>query len=337
MGIDTVEKNLRENPKTWLLTGVAGFIGSNILERLLNLGQKVIGLDNFATGFQKNLTEVEKIVGPEKWKLFQFQEGSIEDYELCSRLMANADIILHQAALGSVPRSINDPITSNKINTDGTLNIFEAARRNGCKRVVYASSSSVYGDHPDLPKFEEKTGNPLSPYAVTKKTNELYAAVFSSQFNMTMVGLRYFNVFGPRQSPEGPYAAVIPLWFKALLKDEDVKIFGDGKTSRDFTFVQNIVDLNILAGVQDLKQGHYVFNGACGANISLNELFGEIKKLAVGDAADKKPIYKDFRAGDIRHSHADIKKAKEILGYKVKFEFAPGLELATSWYKEHLL
>ncbi len=333
-------KDLESNPKTWLVTGAAGFIGSNLCEYLLNLNQKVVGLDNFSTGFKHNISDIEKCVG-DKAKNFKFIEGDFTNYEVAKNAAQNADIILHQGALGSVPRSIENPINSNSSNTDGTLNIFWAAKECGVKRVVYASSSSVYGDNEDLPKVEELVGNPLSPYAVTKKTNELYARVFSEQYDMDLIGLRYFNVFGKRQNPKGAYAAVIPRWTMAMVKGDKVQIFGDGKTSRDFTYIQNVLEVNILAGTcqKEIPKG-LILNAALNSATSLTELFELLRSRLEKDFTHLKGFgveYTDFRAGDIRHSNADISKAKELLGYNPKYNIEQGLDLALSWYIKNLL
>lgn len=325
-----VSKLLSDNQYTWLVTGVAGFIGSNILQELLLQGQKVVGLDNFATGHRENLEEVRQKVGDQTWQNFQFHEGDIRSLEQCSNAASGVDYILHQAALGSVPRSIDDPITSNAVNVDGFLNMLVAARDAGVKRFVYAASSSTYGDSASLPKVEEVIGRPLSPYAVTKYVNELYADVFAKAYGIESVGLRYFNVFGPRQDPNGAYAAVIPLWFKAMLSGEAPQINGDGETSRDFCFVENTVQANLLAALSpDIEEKASVFNIAFGERNTLNALFGLIRRLT---NANVEPVYKDFRAGDVRHSHADISKARQQLGYRPEYSLQAGLEKAAPWY-----
>lgn len=320
------------NSNTWLVTGCAGFIGSNILEFLLTHNQKVIGLDNFSTGFQRNLDDVKASVG-DGWTNFTFIEGDIRDFATCLTATMGIDIVVHQAALGSVPRSINDPITSHNVNVTGFLNVLKASVDNKVKRIVYASSSSVYGDHPDLPKQENVIGNQLSPYAVTKYSNELYAAVFAKTYGIETIGLRYFNVFGKRQDPDGAYAAVIPLWFKAVINNEAPYINGDGETSRDFCYIDNVVQMNIRAGITENKEAvNKVYNVACGKQTSLNELFGYIRNLVNADST-LSPIYRDFRGGDVRHSLADISLASSLLGYDPQYQILDGLNLASSWYK----
>jgi UDP-N-acetylglucosamine 4-epimerase len=327
---------LLKEPRVWLITGVAGFIGSNLLEALLTLNQKVVGLDNFLTGYQRNLDEVQSLVLPIQWKNFSFIQGDIRDLSVCHKACEGVDYVLHQAALGSVPRSMVDPITTNEHNLTGFLNMLVAARDARVKRFVYASSSSVYGDEPDLPKREEKIGRPLSPYAVTKQVNETYAEVFAKAYGLPTLGLRYFNVFGQRQAPDGPYAAVIPKWFSALTECKDVFIYGDGETSRDFCFVDNVVQANLLAAcnLNDNAQNQ-VFNIACGDRITLNELFELIRSnVAIVNprAQEAKPVYHDFRPGDIRHSLADIGKARKLLGYEPQYSVRNGLDKARKWY-----
>lgn len=319
----------------WLVTGCAGFIGSNLLEFLLRNDQLVVGLDNFATGFQHNLDEVAQQVGADKWQNFTFYEGDIRDLDTCKRATEHIDIVLHQAALGSVPRSINDPITSHDVNVTGFINMLKASVENKVKRLVYASSSSVYGDHPDLPKVEDKIGNQLSPYAVTKYADELYAGVFARTYGIEVIGLRYFNVFGQRQDPNGAYAAVIPLWFKALARNESPIINGDGKTSRDFCYIDNVVQMNVLCGLTNNTDAiNQVYNVAFGAQTTLNQLFQSIKNI-LGSDAKLIPTYRDFRAGDVRHSLADISKAQKLVGYLPKYSVEDGLKLAASWYRSY--
>ncbi len=319
--------------KKWLVTGCAGFIGSNILEFLLNNDQEVVGLDNFATGFQHNLDEVRNLVGEVKWQKFKFVEGDIRNYSACLNATAGVGIVIHQAALGSVPRSINDPITSHDVNVSGFVNILKACVDNKVKRFVYASSSSVYGDHPDLPKVEHKIGSQLSPYAVTKYANELYALVFAKTYGIETIGLRYFNVFGQRQDPNGAYAAVIPLWFKALLNNDAPFINGDGETSRDFCYIKNVVQMNIKAAITNNPNAlNKVYNVACGEQTTLNQLFTMIKDL-IDPASLVQPVYRDFRGGDIRHSLADISMAKTLVNYDPQYTIQQGLEEAASWYK----
>lgn len=331
-----VQTQLQASPRTWLITGVAGFIGSNLLETLLKLDQKVIGLDNFSTGFQHNLEEVRSLVSPRQWQQFRFVKGDIRNLEDCTNACTGVDYVLHEAALGSVPRSIVDPITTNENNISGFLNMLVAARDAKVQRFVYAASSSTYGDHPDLPKVEDTIGRPLSPYAVTKVVNELYMDVFARSYNFKAIGLRYFNIFGQRQDPNGAYAAVIPKWFAGLINDEPVYINGDGETSRDFCFIENCVQANLLAAtVTDEAATNQIYNVAFGERTTLNELYQLIKQrvIAVQPAAgDARPEYRDFRAGDVRHSLADIAKAKELLGYQPQFSVKDGLDRAAEWY-----
>jgi UDP-N-acetylglucosamine 4-epimerase len=334
-----IQSELKASPRTWLITGVAGFIGSNLLETLLKLDQHVVGLDNFATGFQHNLDEVQSLVSVEQWQRFNFIEGDIRSLETCKTACNGVDYVLHQAALGSVPRSIEDPITTNENNISGFLNMLVAARDAEVKRFVYAASSSTYGDHPDLPKVEDTIGNPLSPYAVTKLVNELYTAVFARTYNFKTIGLRYFNIFGQRQDPNGAYAAVIPKWFAALINNETVFINGDGETSRDFCFIDNCVQANIMAAIaEDEAATDQVYNVAFGERTSLNELYEHIKERVVpanAKAAEAKPTYRDFRAGDVRHSLADISKAQTLIGYEPQFSVGNGLDKAAEWYLNH--
>ncbi len=330
------QRQLIENPRTWLITGVAGFIGSNLLETLLGLDQQVVGLDNFSTGHRHNLDEVQGLVSEEQWRRFTLIEGDIRDMDTCRRACADADYVLHQAALGSVPRSIEDPVTTNANNISGFLNMLVAARDAGVRRFVYAASSSTYGDHPDLPKQEDRIGNPLSPYAVTKLVNELYAGVFARTYGFRTIGLRYFNIFGQRQDPDGAYAAVIPKWFAGLLKDEPVYINGDGETSRDFCFIDNCVQANIMAATADRDQAaDQVYNVAYGQRTTLNELFVLIRDRVAPKhprAAAAQAVHRDFRAGDVRHSLADIGKARDLLGYDPRFSVRDGLDKAAAWY-----
>jgi UDP-N-acetylglucosamine 4-epimerase len=325
-----LQTRLEAEPHTWLITGVAGFIGSNLLETLLKLNQRVVGLDNFATGHQRNLDEVQALVTPEQWINFSFINGDICNLADCQKAVTGVDYVLHQAALGSVPRSVADPITTNATNISGFLNMLFSARDAKVKRFVYAASSSTYGDHPSLPKVEDTIGKPLSPYAVTKYVNELYADVFGKTYGMQSIGLRYFNVFGPRQDPNGAYAAVIPKWISSMLKSEPIYINGDGETSRDFCFVNNAVQANLLAAtVQTPEAVNQVYNVAVGDRTTLNELFVLIRdNLAVhGITADIKPVYRDFRAGDVRHSLADIGRAANFLGYSPTHRLTQGLSL----------
>lgn len=333
---DQLQTRLQTEPSTWLVTGVAGFIGSNLLEALLKLNQRVVGLDNFATGHQHNLIEVQTLVSPEQWAHFDFIQGDIRNLADCQEAATGVDYVLHQAALGSVPRSIADPITTNATNISGFLNMLVAARDAKVKRFVYAASSSTYGDHPALPKVEDTIGKPLSPYAVTKYVNELYADVFAKTYGLQSMGLRYFNVFGPRQDPNGAYAAVIPKWISSMIKGEPVSINGDGETSRDFCFIANVVQANLLAATTLNPEAiNQVYNVAVGDRTTLNELYAQLKANLLPhytDLADAKPVYRDFRAGDVRHSLADISKAASRLGYAPTQRIGQGLELAMPWY-----
>ena len=331
----TVCEQLQQAPKTWLITGVAGFIGSNLLETLLKLNQNVVGLDNFATGHQHNLDEVQSLVKPEQWVNFKFYEGDIRNFEDCQTACAGVDYVLHQAALGSVPRSIADPITTNAANITGFLNMLTAARDAEVKSFTYAASSSTYGDHPALPKVEENIGKPLSPYAVTKYVNELYAEVFARTYGFKTIGLRYFNVFGKRQDPNGAYAAVIPKWTAAMIAGDDVFINGDGETSRDFCFIENTVQANILAATtQNDEAKNQVYNVAVGDRTMLNDLFNAIKAALNenGVTYTTEPVYRDFRAGDVRHSQASISKIQSLLGYEPTKKINQGIDQAMPWY-----
>ena len=323
---------------TWLITGVAGFIGSNLLETLLLAGQNVRGLDNFSTGYQENLDEVRQSVGEENWARFTFLQGDIRDTEDCARATDGVDHILHQAALGSVPRSLADPLTTNQVNINGFLNMLDAARRANVKSFVYAASSSTYGDEPNLPKKEDRIGNPLSPYAVTKYVNELYASVYARSYGFKAIGLRYFNVFGPRQDPDGAYAAVIPKWAAAMIANDEVKINGDGETSRDFCFVANAIQANLRATLAPDSSHDEIYNVAVGDRTTLNELFGALKE-SLGELQihyAKEPVYTDFRAGDVRHSQADISKAREKIGYEPTHGIRAGIDTAMPWYVHNL-
>ena len=383
-----LKTRLATEPHTWLITGVAGFIGSNLLETLLKLNQRVVGLDNFATGHQRNLDEVKTLVTDEQWENFCFIKGDIRNLDDCQQAMTftptpslrggpddaatqkgdthhsllptdhspsfEVDYVLHQAALGSVPRSVEDPITTNSVNISGFLNMLVAARDAKVKRFVYAASSSTYGDHPGLPKVEDKIGKPLSPYAVTKYVNELYADVFARTYGFNTIGLRYFNVFGPRQDPNGAYAAVIPKWIASMIKDEPIFINGDGETSRDFCFIENVRQINLLAATVDSPppqagEGlgervekdptNQVYNVAVGDRTTLNQLYEQLRlNLLPGypHLQDAKPVYRDFRAGDVRHSLADISKAARLLGYQPTHRIGEGLKVAMEWYVQHL-
>jgi UDP-N-acetylglucosamine 4-epimerase len=346
-----LQTRLNSEPHTWLVTGVAGFIGSNLLETLLKLNQRVVGLDNFSTGYRRNLDEVQTLVTPEQWVNFNLIEGDICRLADCQRASQGVEYVLHQAALGSVPRSLHDPITTNATNISGFLNMLVAAREAKAKSFTYAASSSTYGDHPALPKVEDVIGKPLSPYAVTKYVNELYAEVFARCYGFSSIGLRYFNVFGQRQDPHGAYAAVIPKWISSMIKGEPIYINGDGETSRDFCFVANAVQANLLAATIPVKVDtpgvianetphsmsptNQVYNVAVGDRTTLNELYVQLKTNLLPlypQLADAKPNYCDFRAGDVRHSLADIGKAKFLLGYTPTQRIGQGLALAMPWY-----
>ena len=357
---EQTKTKLQQAPKTWLITGVAGFIGSNLLETLLLLDQRVVGLDNFATGLQRNLDEVQTLVTPQQWANFEFIKGDIRLLSNCQKACHRVDYVLHQAALGSVPRSLTDPIATNETNITGFLNMLVAAREAKVKSFTYAASSSTYGDHPALPKVEENIGNPLSPYAVTKYVNELYASVFARSYGFYTIGLRYFNVFGPRQCPDGAYAAVIPKWSASLLNGEPVYINGDGETSRDFCYVLNAVQANILAAtaadpaviarkaqqfIPSESPLNKVYNVAVGERTTLNELFYLLRDNLAQNTTDNdvrqsiaasEPVYREFRAGDVRHSQAEIKKAIKFLGYVATYQLANGLKEAMPWYTSQM-
>jgi UDP-N-acetylglucosamine 4-epimerase len=337
---ENLKQQMLAEPKVWLVTGEAGFIGSNLLEALLRLNQRVIGLDSYATGSRHNLEQVRELVGPGQWKNFRQMDGDIRDLDTCQRACQGVNYVLHQAALGSVPRSLANPADSHASNVTGFLNMLVAARDSGVKRLVYASSSSVYGDHPELPKVEDKIGRCLSPYAVTKRANELYADVFARCYGLETVGLRYFNVFGPRQDPNGPYAAVIPKWIAAMMKNEPVQIHGDGETTRDFCYVANVVQANLLAAtVQKSEAINETYNVAVCARTSLNQLFGLLRENLLPDYShlkDSSPVHGDFRPGDVRHSEADISKAERSLGYQPTHTVQQGLSEALDWYRQNL-
>jgi UDP-N-acetylglucosamine 4-epimerase len=337
---DEISLQLHASPRRWLLTGVAGFIGSNLLQELLELDQEVVGVDNFATGKQINLDEIRGLVGPERWARFRFIEGDVASADLWPEALRGVSVILHQAAIGSVPRSIEDPLPSNAANVTGTLALLEAARQAGVRRFVYASSSSVYGDDPRLPKREPEVGHPLSPYAVTKVTNELYAQVFGRLHGLETFGLRYFNVFGPRQDPEGAYAAVIPHWIAAMIRGDEVRINGTGETSRDFCYVRNVVQANILAAtVEDEAARNEAYNVAAGGRTTLSELFVLLRdRLAPRHPhlAGLRPVHGPFRPGDVLHSLADIEKARRLLGYEPTHTIEHGLNESLEWYERSL-
>ena len=333
----TIQKLITDSKttnRTWLITGVAGFIGSNLLECLLLCGEKVIGIDDLSTGSTTNLDEVNELVGGKLWSNFEFVNGDIRNKDLLENLLKNVTFVLHQAALGSVPRSIKDPITTNDVNITGFLNLLSSAVENKEIRIVYAASSSTYGDHKSHPKVESQIGQPLSPYAITKLVNEIYAQNFNKLFGLKITGLRYFNVFGPRQDPEGAYAAVIPKWIYSTLKTQSVEINGDGQTSRDFCFVENVVQANIRAAL-NIPSDHQVYNVACGASTSLNQLLMYIQKycnLKKYTNASIDPIYKDFRLGDVKHSLASLDKIKSRLKYDPKFSLEDGLRLTIDYF-----
>ncbi|HEX8610596.1 MAG TPA: SDR family oxidoreductase [Telluria sp.] len=335
-----VVSSLREKRHHWLITGAAGFVGSNLLETLLKLGQRVTGLDNLMTGYRANLAQVRAVVPASAWANFDFIEGDIRCLDTCRRACQDIDVVLHQAALGSVGRSIADPILTSDVNLIGFLNVLVAARDAGVRRLVYAASSATYGDHPGLPKVEEHIGRPLSPYALTKHVNEVYAEMFARCYATNAIGLRYFNVFGPRQDPRGEYAAVIPQWFYAMIHNRPLRINGDGDSSRDFCFVDNVVQANLLAGmVDDPAAVNQVYNVAVNARTSLNELYAMMHALLAGRFAhleDYQPEYAEFRAGDVRHSQADISKAARLLGYQPTHRLEEGLQEALDWYVAHL-
>jgi UDP-N-acetylglucosamine 4-epimerase len=334
-----VQQQLLRHPHRWLVTGAAGFIGSNLVEALLRLNQQVVGLDNFATGHRRNLDQVRALVGDQAWANFSFIEGDIRSPEDCRRACADAEFVLHQAALGSVPRSIADPQQTNDTNISGFLNMLVAARDAGVTRFVYAASSSTYGDHPALPKVEHQIGRPLSPYAVTKYVNELYADVFARTYGTVSIGLRYFNVFGPRQDPQGAYAAVIPQWVAALIRNEPLRINGDGETSRDFCYVANVVQANLLAALAEGEAVNQIYNVAVGERTTLNGLYGMMKDLLSGrfaHVAAHAPEYVDFRRGDVRHSQADISKVASLLGYVPTHRIAEGMQEAMDWYVQDI-
>jgi UDP-N-acetylglucosamine 4-epimerase len=325
---ETVRTDLCRSPAMWLVTGAAGFIGSHLVEALIELDQHVRGLDNFSSGREENLRGV-------KSGQFELLRGDIRDLDTCRRACAQVDYILHHAALGSVPASVEDPLTTHAINVTGFANILISAREQRVKRVIYASSSAVYGDDATLPKVEDKIGSPLSPYALSKYANELYAANFKRCFDVNSIGLRYFNVFGPRQDPQGPYAAVIPKWIEAMIADEPVFINGDGETTRDFCHVSNVVQANLLAATAKPEALNNVYNVAMGKATTLNELFEIIRNELAGrfpDAKQLTPKYRDFRPGDVRHSQADLSRSRRLLGYEPKISLKEGLASAMEWY-----
>jgi len=335
-----IRQLLRQRPRRWLITGVAGFIGSNLLEALLKLDQEVVGLDNFATGYARNLEQVGEAVGAGLWRNFTNIEGDIRNLADCRHACAGVNHVLHHAALGSVPRSIEDPVATHEVNITGFLNMLVACRDAGVERFIYAASSSTYGDHPGLPKVEEVIGKPLSPYAVTKYANELYADVFARCYGVTSVGLRYFNIFGPRQDPDGAYAAVIPRWIAQFINREPVCINGDGETSRDFCYIENAIQANLLAATTENREAlNQIYNIAVAERTTLNELF-ELERMLLLDhfpwVRDYHPCYREFREGDVRHSQADISKAQKLLVYAPTHPIREGLKEAMGWYIENL-
>jgi UDP-N-acetylglucosamine 4-epimerase len=337
---EVLMQRLPQEPRVWLVTGAAGFIGSNLVETLLKLDQQIIGLDNFSTGYRENLKEVQRYVTPQQWARFRVIEGDIRDLNVCREAVSGVDYVLHQAALGSVPRSVENPILTNENNISGFLNMLVAARDAAVKRFVYAASSSTYGDYPGLPKVENLIGKPLSPYAVTKYVNELYADVFSRCYGFHTIGLRYFNIFGRRQDPNGAYAAVIPKWVDSMIQNQPVYINGDGETSRDFCYIDNAVQANLLAAtVEDIASANQVYNIAVGDRTTLNNLFDQCRTLLLPHfphLKEFKPAYRDFRAGDVRHSQADISKAQSLLGYAPSHFIDQGLEESMAWYVKNL-
>ena len=337
---ELARQQLLQQPCRWLVTGAAGFIGSNLLEALLKLGQHVTGLDNFSNGHRHNLTQVQALVGPDAWRNFHFIEGDIRDFDTCKNACEGIDFVLHEAALGSVTRSLEDPIRTNASNVTGFLNMLVAARDAKVRRFVYAASSSTYGDHPALPKVEAVIGKPLSPYAVSKYVNELYAEVFARNYGMESIGLRYFNIFGPRQHPNGAYAAVIPQWIAALVANQPLRINGDGETSRDFCFIENVIQANLLAALSTNPEAlNQVYNVALNDRTSLNQLYEMMRTLLqdrFAHVATHQAMHGEFRSGDVRHSQADISKARTLLGYAPTHRIDAGLAQAMDWYVAHL-
>jgi len=336
---EVVCEDLINNPRRWLVTGVAGFIGSALLEKLLDLGQTVVGVDNFISGHKRNIDDVLSI-NPDERLQFTFIEGDLRDPAIANKACKDVDIILHQAALGSVPRSMKDPLAAHQQYVDAFRNVLWAAKESNVKRVVYASSSSVYGDHPGLPKQEDKIGKPLSPYAVTKRVDEIYAQVFQDCYGMQLIGMRYFNVFGRRQDPNGPYAAVIPRWISALIEKKPVVIFGDGTNSRDFCYVDNVVQANILAGtVDDAAATGQVYNCGCNGRTDLKQLFSLIRDDLAKDfphVAEVEPVFESPRPGDVAHSQASIEKIVSALGYAPTHQIVDGMTETVTWFAQRL-
>ena len=332
---------IEARPRTWLVTGAAGFIGSHLTQALLSAGQSVVGLDNFSTGKPENLVSIRNNLKEKPWRAFRFIEGDIRSPEACREACRSVDVVLHQAALGSVPRSIDDPLSSHESNVSGFLNMLIAARDAGVERMVYASSSAVYGDHPALPKVEAVIGKPMSPYGLSKRVNELYAEVFATCYGFDTVGLRYFNVFGPRQDPNGAYAAVIPAFISALVQGRTAYINGDGTAARDFCYIDNVVQANLLAAtVEEPAALNQAYNVALGDQTSLVELFEIIRSLVAlrfPHAREARPVYREPRRGDLRFSRADISSAERLLGYRPLVRIREGLERAIDWYVQDLL
>lgn len=336
---DNLLARLASEPRTWLVTGAAGFIGSNLLEALLKFDQRVVALDNFVTGHKRNLDEVRSLVSSAQWSNLRFIEADIRDLNACRSACNGVDYVLHQAALGSVSRSLTDPITTNGVNVDGFLNMLVAARDAKVRSFTYAASSSTYGDHPGLPKVEDRIGKPLSPYAVTKYANELYADVFAQSYGFATIGLRYFNVFGPRQDPDGAYAAVVPKWTSSMIRGDEVFINGDGETSRDFCYIENTIQANVLAALTtDAEARNQIYNVAVGGRTTLNHLFESLRDALAqnGIQYEKAPVYRDFRVGDVRHSQADVSKARRLLGYEPQFDIRTGISVVMPWYVRFL-
>jgi UDP-N-acetylglucosamine 4-epimerase len=338
---EEAQQHIRNRPLTWLVTGAAGFIGSHLVERLLALDQAVLGLDNFSTGKRANLASVGQAAGAARWSRFRLIEGDTRSLETCREACRGIDVVLHQAALGSVPRSIDDPLASHQSNVNGFLNMLLAARDAGVPRLVYASSSAVYGDHPEMPKREPQIGRAVSPYGLTKHVNELYAGVFAHCYGMRSIGLRYFNVFGPRQDPDGAYASVIPAWIGALLRGQSAYINGDGRAARDFCYVDNVVQANLLAAtVEDPQALDQAYNVAVGEQTSLGELFELVRAVLVRrlpHLRNARAVHREPRRGDVQLSRADTGKAERLLGYRPQVRIMKGLELTAEWYTAHLL
>lgn len=334
-----VRTQLLLDTKRWLITGVAGFIGSNLLEALLQLKQHVVGLDNFSTGHRHNLDDVRKAVGEDRWNKFTFIEGDIRNIKDCRKACKRIDIVLHHAALGSVSASIKDPILTNQSNIDGFVNMLVAARDAGVARFIYAASAATYGNAPALPQKENNTGKPLSPYALTKHVNELYADVFAGIYGLECIGLIYFNIFGKRQDPEGAYAAVIPRWIMEMSKGTAPRINGDGRTSRDFCYIDDVIQANLLAAMTKKKKAiNQVYNIAFGKRLTLNSLFKLIRSavtVSKPEAGKIEPVYGPSRPGDVRHSQADISKARSLIGYNPGNAPISGLDKTVKWFIEN--